>query len=471
MVTSHRFGSSLMWSLFLCLSLVGTATASSSSGTYHFRRGVAGDASASQQRRDREQVTNNSEDAATTQVDIYPFQLLLSTTPNGISESQEPEIRRTARSVLTQHLSHQILPEGTSFEIVMLLDITDNVFDDGGSGRRQLQASTTLSFNGGIAMYDGDDPPASAQLAEWIATGLEDGLASALQAASPSSFGTIDSVTYISLTESPTPSPVTEVGGVEKGPEGYDNEDDSVPLGILLGSLAGGFLFVALVVGMFLHRRRQQRRSTKPISLSSHHGGEEDDATNVESYEGDNASLNRSLEDGHSVGEDSDAFTLSTAADDHTIRSVASRAGRTNMMSVDNSAKRHSIHKTESFEHDRQVSLHKDVLHTSPGWTTADAYNGATKNNKNSDTVLQPSHFSSDSEFEPDVEWNPDDGSRGGDADSAGSPFLFEGGEGEEVYLMPPKKSSRTERVVPYDLEVISEEHKTDTATGNNADL
>jgi hypothetical protein len=83
---------------------------------------------------------------------------------------------------------------------------------------------------------------------------------------------------------------------------------------------------------------------------------------------------------------------------------------------------------TESFEHDRQVYIQKDML-----TTTWSGQNATGSGSGRTESVLQPSHFTASTEQQGSRRWT--------DVDESPSPFVVsshDGAEvGEEVFLMP----------------------------------
>ena len=334
---------------------------------------------------------------------IQSFRIVLKPTPQPFTVTDAEALHDFLQMFLSAYVKNEMEPKGVVLDYLMLADV--NVVKE---TRRRLEASnSTLFVSAGVASFTSDDYPTEAELEALIAKGIENNLKGTLVG---TNYAYIEAVDYISLTPSPTASPQT-TAGAEKADQG--NVDSNKRIGIIAAGAIGAFIGVIIIGAALLSRRH------RGPSLASHL---ERDHKDNETQLDDDASLQTSG-DRH-ARDDSDTWTTPSLADDantiftnFSIKSLFTSAG---------------IHRTESFERDRQVSLRKDMLHTSPAWATTEL----SKNNSErqaDDTVLKPSHSVLDDELEVQS-------SSGVNTDVA--PFRFQeaNDEGEEIYLMPPKK-------------------------------
>ena len=418
-------------------------------------------------------LTNDSRDDSLKprRVKIPPFQLVLSPTTVAMGASGESIVRNTAQDVLDAFIAPKVLVMDLSLDYVLLADIESNEWTRQRQRRRQLrmqqgdrllQKTTTLTFPGGVASFvgRGTETPSPGQLSEWIAEGLEQDFPSALQ---ETELDTIRSVNFVSLTmapsmapsTAPSQSPPTDVsfGGINESIPDADSSSSRSNVHTLAISVGTIGLVGVVALGLFAGFRRRKRQ-IGTSSRSSINGDtnssvvmKDDGATDEASIvaaplppppppPSDGSLLGRGGGDAVSVaGSD---WTLSTADDPLTIRTASSftRSGL-------------KLMQQESFERNHRAVLHKDMMQTT--WTMSSGV-PFVASSRGSNLVLRPSHLLSteleehDDEYSPDPNWNPNDNRAEVESTKAGeSPFLFEGagGEGEEVYLMPPSQIRR----------------------------
>lgn len=337
-------------------------------------------------------------------VPIHSFRIVLKPTPQPLTVTDAEAFHDFLQMFLSAYVKNEMEPKGVVLDYLMLADV--NVVKE---TRRRLEASnsSTLFVSAGVASFTSDDYPTEAELEALMATGIESNLKGTLVG---TDYAYIEAVDYISLTPSPTASPQT-TAGAEKADQG--NVDSNKEIGIIAAGAIGAFIGVVIIGAALLSRRH------RGPSLASHL---ERDHKDNETQLDDDASLQTSGD--RRARDDSDTWTSPSLADDantiftnFSIKSLFTSAG---------------IHRTESFERDRQVSLRKDMLHMSPAWATTEL---SRKNSERQadDAVLKPSHSVVDDELEVQS-------SSGVNSDVA--PFRFQeaNDEGEEIYLMPPKK-------------------------------
>ena len=352
-------------------------------------------------------------------VRIQAFHVQLAPTPDMLSDDDVEDLHDVIEAFLQNYVRAQVQLEGMSLEYVMLADLEE---DEAGRGLQDTP-STTLSISAGVASFDGDTHPSASELAALIAEGIESDLPDAL---SSTRFSYIETATYISLTDTPTTAPL----GVQaaEASEGIDTPQKSyVSAGVI-----GGFIAVAIGVAFLLVRRQRGAQTsphikmddeTKDIETTSDPSFEPVDDFNDEHINRDeNLSLDTAGGGDQFTRDDSSMWTMSTLPDDAgTVMTFGTSAAP-------------GIHRAESFERDRRISLKKDMLNTSPSWNIGES-SVSQPRKKNDDTVLKPSHFGKNDEYK--------EARSSKEARKNGVPFRFEAnGEGEEVYLMPPSETN-----------------------------
>ena len=363
-------------------------------------------------RRD-ERISNEGGTVPTT-VRIHAFELdLQGDFPETPTEGQ---VRSTLEDFLNEYVGKDAEDQGMQLEDVFLASVSVS------AGRRKLQESSLgVAVSGGVAYFATNEDLlpvlTEAELEESIATGLEQEFPNYVNANVQGA--TVDTAAFTSSTQPPTSAPLSPSG--LHAPE--MNTDNSKKKGIIAAGATGAFLGILIVAAALLvrHRRgpsldefleRGRGDSAKDSAThieSSLRGGEEGNIGN--SASGETSSAPQQAQD------DSSQWTLSTYPEDaNTVMTFA-----TGKSVVTNS---NVIDRTESFERDRQVSLRKDMLNTSPGWNATDA--SIDQGKKVDDTVLQPSHFVTADEM-PSTANNAPPTARFAAND-----------EGEEIYLLPP---------------------------------
>jgi len=383
-------------------------------------------------RREEQKKISNDEKDAPAAVNISKFQLdLVGTFPESLcSHVMLPLVE----NFLTDYVGDEAESQG------MVLETLDLAADTSSSpvSRRTLQEDTmSLTVHGGVAFFSAaTDAPTEAELEGTIETGLQKDFPAYLE--SQVAGTTVTSSTFTSSTLAPTaaPPPAPAPGGIQ-APE--QSVDESKKRGIIAAGATGAFLGVLIVAAALLVRRHRgpsldeylERARGDTIKdnvthvASSFNGGggaaaDDDDDDDEDEHVGKSSS-GETLSSGQrdlQTQDDSSQWTLSTYPEDaNTV--VTYGTGKSVVTS-------NMIDRTESFERDRQVSLKKDMLNTSPGWNATDAGNEE-MGKKVDDTVLAPSHFVTADEEPP----------------PANTARFAANDEGEEIYLMPPSSKPR----------------------------
>jgi hypothetical protein len=346
------------------------------------------------------------------------FDLRFSPTPSALTLSDEILVHEAAEHVIRGYLAEN---SRTPFEYALLADIEQNNFDE-------RTPSTVLSFTGGVATFrTSNDAPAPTveELNAWVQAAVQEELFLQL---SETVLSYITKVSYLSLSDPPTPAPSTlsrSFGGVSQSVKinqhGGDNGTGRKAF-IAVATLA----VVGIFIGIFVMKKR--RRETC-VDKDAHISVDAAQQANNTSFE--TIASHSTLPNHDTASLDGSEWTLGT--------NIASRA---------------VILPTESFERDRQY-LKKDMLQADM-WTSpipngtlllptgmVIAKSRSKKLSKRTMSALTIERTKSeDSDWDSDLGNHPVDDIASNVAASKESPFLFESA-GEEVYLMPPSQSDR----------------------------
>jgi hypothetical protein len=350
---------------------------------------------------------SNEDDDQPHQVSIHSFRLLLEPTPAPLTSTDERELHIILQTFLSSYVKDELGSQGVLLDYLMLADV--QVVDE---RQRRLQDdsnSSTLFVSAGVASFTSAAYPTESDLAALIAQGLESNLTGAL---ATTDYAYVETVNYISLTVSPTSSPVAQEADEA-------NVNDTGRNVIIAAGATGAFIGILIIAAALFVRHN------RGPSLASHleRDYKDHETTLDSSIQGDDVNSLQTGSDGR-TRDGSDAWTMPSSDED--ANTVFSSWTVKSLLGL---LKSSDIHRTESFERDRQVSLRKDMLDTSPAWNITDICQ-TDSGKTNDDTVLKPSHFG--------VE---DEEARANAAKHKSEPCRFEtNDEGEEIYLMPTKK-------------------------------
>lgn len=368
-------------------------------------------------RRENVKHSNDSKEAPAS-VNISKFQLVLDGTfPPSLSNNDIPSHVKT---FLTDYVGDEAKTQGMNLETLDLAVAAP-------SSRRNMQESISVEFAGGVAFFSRDpDYPEQEELDKTIQTGIEGYFPGYLEDAVPDTQVTSATYTSLSLPPTPAPPPPATPGGLQ-APE--QSVDQSKKRGIIAAGAVGAFLGILIVGGALLVRRQRGPSLDEYLERANAEDNIKDNATHVVSsiHDGVDDAVHKSSsgettstgQRDFSTQDDSSQWTLSTYPED--ANTVMTYGTGKSVVTSSN-----QIDRTESFERDRQVSLKKDMLSTSPGWNATDAANEGMSGKRVDDTVLAPSHFVTAEEPEP--------------SNHASTARFAANDEGEEIYLMPPSK-------------------------------
>lgn len=338
---------------------------------------------------------SNDEKDAPAAVNISKFQLDLDgsfpafVTPREMVERVE--------DFLTLYIGVKALKEGMTLET---LELAAPCFRKRRTSQRRLQETMTMSvyIHGGVAFFSSGSYPSERELHDAIELGLETEFPAYLERIDSSI--TVEDITYIGTTFAPTPAPdpASIPGGIQATEA---STDDGKKRGIIAAGATGAFLGILIVAAALLVRRHRDGPSLDDYLERTNHEHSKESHTHIQSSIHDeelsggevvnkssSSETNNTTCPGGMENDDSSQWTLSTYPEDAntvmtfgTGKSIASARGGGSLND-----------RTESFERDRQISLKKDMLTTTPAWNSnVDTSDIPVR--KVDDTVLIPSHF------------------------------------------------------------------------------
>jgi hypothetical protein len=386
--------------------------------------------------KDRALKYSNDEKEAPAAVNISKFQLDLegsfpaSLTPREMVEHVE--------DFLTLFVGAKTLKEGMTLET---LELAAPCFRKRRTQRRLQESTMSIYIHGGVAFFSSVAYPSERELHDAIELGLETEFPDYLERID--SGITVEDITYTGATFPPTSAPVpASIPGAIQAPEA--SADDGKKRGIIAAGATGAFLGILIVAAALLVRRHRGPSLDDYIERTNHEHSKENH-THVQSSIHDeelsgevinkssSSEANNTTCPGGMENDDSSQWTVSTYPEDAntvmtfgTGRSIASAKGGGSLND-----------RTESFERDRQISLKKDMLTTTPAWNSnVDTSDIPVR--KVDDTVLIPSHFVP---AEEDVALPPPPSNN----TTISTARFAANDEGEEIYLVlpPPRNEPR----------------------------
>lgn len=384
--------------------------------------------------------SNDQEEEIPVSVTINSFDLQLE--GSFPSDPDPDDVHETLQIFLYSYVGNVTAQKGYACEDLFLAD--DMVII---SGRRRLTVSSlNMSVSGGVAFFTNEaySTPTQGELESIIATGLEKQFPKFVNENVEGA--TIKTSTFISSTPAPTPAPVTP-DSLEAPEQSVD--DNSKKRGIIAAGATGAFLGILIVAAALLVRRhrgpsldeyleRARGESSKDnathiqssINDDGHHDDDDEDGPVGKSSSGETTSTGQR---DMATQDDSSQWTLSTYPEDANTVMTFGTSGKSVVTTSQG-----NIDRTESFERDRQVSLRKDMLNTSPEWNATDVSDEPAAK-KVDDTVLEPSHFVTADEppLPPTT-----DASKTTSTSAPQTARFAANDEGEEIYLMPPAKKA-----------------------------
>jgi hypothetical protein len=375
-----------------------------------------GDQNPPQRRRRRAQgddglAQQSAESDRPPRVIISPFSVTLRKTKNALSNPQLESIRTAMENIVTDYI--RAIPRSSSnstsnestpkLQYVLFGEISQDFLDE-------IDA-TYVSVNLGVASYDRHPIPDSNQVNAWVSTSLQTNLIPALHEIGFSS--DMESVS-ISLqvppsppaqSASPTPAPPTpSTNNVSANKDKEESQKASNESNQLRGMYAGitvGAVVLVIAASVMLawsHRRRKRQmveiENMGPVFINSfskeiQDGGDEEQQPPQPPQE-----QHRPGPGERSVAADSESdWTVATeAGDSMALKSI--HPIPTAPITVHPNDKEFVF--SESFQRDRPVNISKDML--TGAFSGRAIVNTTNARGYQSESVLQPSHFSASQE-------------------------------------------------------------------------
>jgi hypothetical protein len=304
-------------------------------------------------------------------------------------------------------------------------------------------SSVALSVDTGVASFAQQPIPSAALVDSWVQTALSTNLVGQLQQVV--SFAAIDHAKYTlqsgaaapsapttaSLPAAPAASPTSGAASGGSAKVGNDQrssaEKDGLNIPLVAGTTAAAAACLLVLLAVVSRRRRHERSdsveilppkkksSPPPPSRSASAAAAAVVKTNRSSSPKSerkflppslaSAAVDARLDDGRSVADSESEWTVATeAGDTTTLKSVYPSLLTTQPTPPSMTTPHHAseaaigLALSESFERDRQVAITKDMLTGQwSGRIHSNRLNGGGHNNQ-SESVLQPSHFSASQE-------------------------------------------------------------------------
>ena len=376
-------------------------------------------------------------------VTLRPFSVRLAPTPLEWLPQTLNELYDVIHDVIVAYIGDRT-PTGLSMRYFVMTEI--GVQDANGN-------ISILRIGEGAAAFDVTAPdrasvvtPTQEEIETWMREALDTNLVPAVNAMMAENYDSTDFVDvqqarFISLSES-------AVGGLQDGSikeeASRSSSSRSTANAALASSVAVAGVAILLLGALLVRAYRQRtREAVAPFALET---AASDSLDTAEVSARNRSSLRPSRQiplANEGIRSDSARPRTSSQADSFDMRSLGeSESSWTMATEVGDSLAVQSVvtHQsiaaasTESFEHDRQVYIQKDML-----TTTWSGQNASGVGNPNAESVLQPSHFRASSERKSHRQWT--------DVDESPSPFIVASHDdaevGEEVFLMPEDTSRR----------------------------
>jgi hypothetical protein len=388
-----------------------------------------------------------------TRIIIEPFQLQLSNATSTLTESELFTLRDTMEAVALTEIDINTL--NISFSSGQIMgDIELLRF----GGAQQVYNDefhvVIVKFDFGVAQYSSLPTPIASMINDWLKKSFTTKLLPSLKQSSTisSSFQTITSVNY--GLQSPEEPPLTgrnttsggggttddagdDSDGSDTGSSRTDSKSSSrsnVP--VIAGATAGvAACIIAIILGFAARQRRHENnniktreitdtldslsppeidqspspsKSTNKKSKSRKGSGTDSNETSPSSSKGGNNDTPKqskgTSDDGRSIADSESEWTVATeAGDTMALKSILPSALMANKNSANVASNKNDHHLnlvlSESFERDRKVAITKDMLTGQWSGRVSQSRNGATGGEqRQSESVLQPSHFSASQE-------------------------------------------------------------------------
>lgn len=267
--------------------------------------------------------------------------------------------------------------------------------------------SVTVTVQAGVASYSNDPTPDPASVNTWVKESLQTNLVSSLR--KNVSFASVNKVSFALVNP---PSTVGSVAGISGTTTPTVERGVNVP--VIAGSVAAAACVLALV--FLAATRRRARHTVKVENMVDLQLDEQQQpnerpkralmlgAAGGKKYSDKNQSPRSVLalpgvsEDGRSLADSESEWTVATeAGDSMALKSIYPNSLLQNL-GQGGVGNNHDLGLTlsESFERDRQVAITKDML--TGQWSGAVSHNRNGRGGPQSESVLQPSHFSASQE-------------------------------------------------------------------------
>jgi hypothetical protein len=340
---------------------------------------------------------------------ISPFSVTLRKTVNALSYQQLESVRTAMENIVTDYI-RSISSSGSNstdstpkLQYVLFGEISQDFLDE-------IDA-TYVSVNLGVASYDRNPIPESNQVNAWVSTSLQTNLIPALHDVGFSS--DIESVS-VSLqrppapttqsttpTQAPKPS-ANNVAANNEEEESQKSSNESNELRGMYAGITGGAIALVITASIMLawsHRRRKRQmveiENMGPVFINSFSKEMQNDDEEQQQQQHHQQEQHRPAPGERSVAADSESdWTVATEAGDSTaLKSI--HPNPTTPITVPPDDKEFVF--SESFQRDRPVNISKDML-TGAFSGRAIVNNNARGSMYQSESVLQPSHFSASQE-------------------------------------------------------------------------
>ena len=173
-----------------------------------------------------------------------------------------------------------------------------------------------------------------------------------------------------------------------------DNGSSKDKTPIIAGSVAGAAV-VVLVIGLLAYRRRRKQQ----VEIEDMGRLDENSKDSARGPFAANEGAPRRIDDGRSIADSESDWTVATEAGDSTALKSLHNNGKPLVNPKTNSNGRSGqMVLSESFERDRQVAISKDMLTGLWSGAVSPGQRGGRNDIAQSESVLQPSHFSASQE-------------------------------------------------------------------------
>jgi hypothetical protein len=444
--TLSTFRTSACMLLVLLISSACAASYAASSSTTNLRRSLQQEDISFDPTAD-----NGDSSSISTRIIIEPFQLQLSNVTSIFTESDLFTLRDTMEWVALADIKvntvNSSFSNGVAMGEIELLRF---------GGAKQLYNDdfqvVMVKFDFGVAQYSSLPTPNASTINEWLQAAFTTKLLPALQQTSSSSFQTIENISYgLQSSEEPpligrntTNNDGTGVkdDNSDGSGNGTDNETggttrkssnrSNVPL--IAGTTAGvAACIVVLILGFTARQRRQDKNNNKAREITDtldslsppdvdqsspskktnkkrkQRNGSDSNETSPSSSKGGDKEVSKQQskgisDDGRSLADSESEWTVGTeAGDTMALKNILPNPMMLNKSNPNVVSKKNDHHinlvLSESFERDRKVAITKDMLTGQWSGRVSNCRNGNTgAQQQQSESVLQPSHFSASQE-------------------------------------------------------------------------